>query len=200
MMPDITPCDDTLAPWLWLIGFALSAESRETNGGRNWSEVGSLPNTSEPEFSHLSSFTDSHSNRCWFVIVVVKSSPGCWLTGREEEKVRPDLVEAGFLLSSSPLFCVKGRQNPTEALRDMGQMWTETFFPMSSHVHLKEMQSSTPLSAPHYDNCICGSSVLITWHRCRSDYPAAHSDSSVGAGSRASRLPTTVRALTRDVQ
>lgn len=111
MMHDITHSDGALAPWDWLIGFALSAESRETNGGRNWTEAGSLPNTAEPEFSHRSSFTDSHSNRRWFVIVVVKPTHSCWLAGqRKEKKARPDFSEAAAPLPSSRrsgLFCVK---------------------------------------------------------------------------------------------
>lgn len=50
------------------------------------------------------------------------------------------------------------QKTPTPPPSDEQQMWTGTVFLMSSHVHPKTMQLSSPLSVPHYHNCICGSS------------------------------------------
>lgn len=41
---------------------------------------------------------------------------------------------------------------------DEQQMWAGTLFLMSSHVHPKNMQLSSPRSAPRYHNYMCGSS------------------------------------------
>lgn len=91
----------------------------------------------------LTSLTQKKADRSCFT---EKCSPSCHRVNAEFWMLFPVRAVASQLKTS------------TRATSDEQQMWTGTPFLMSSHVHPKNMQLSSPLSVPHYHNCICGSS------------------------------------------
>lgn len=178
MMRDITHSDGVLPPWDWLMAFPLNAESKETNRGREWTTDGALPGCRRQFFLFLLTL-----RRLFLMLIcyccIFHPQLLTWnetgpdkhtlaLTSLTQEADRSSStdkfsplchgVDANLWTVLPIRFVTFQQKTPTPPPSDEQQMWTGTVFLMSSHVHPKTMQLSSPLSVPHYHNCICGSS------------------------------------------